>query len=159
MGRPTCSCRVAFLGPALIIGPAVPRVFPRPLPDLISDRGDSLCYGWYSTAAPVSTRTGGGALIPMAARDTKRCSRAAIRPNLPHTCRSQHPSGSARRVGSVAREDVPIRQPPISSSSIFSTLCRCVTAVEHRRAERYGCTGCGKVAEVVAARPVQPGIR
>src|SRR6516164_8945859 len=29
---------------------------------------------------------------------------------------------------------------------------------EHRRAVRYGCTGCGKVAEVVAGRPVQPGM-
>src|SRR6516162_4297114 len=29
---------------------------------------------------------------------------------------------------------------------------------EHRRAVRYGCTGFGKVSEVVAGRPVQPGM-
>src|SRR6266446_10975911 len=29
---------------------------------------------------------------------------------------------------------------------------------EHRRAVRYGCTGFGKVGEVVAGRPVQPGM-
>ena len=29
---------------------------------------------------------------------------------------------------------------------------------EHRRAVRYGCTGFGKVGEVVAGRPMQPGM-
>ena len=69
-----------------------------------------------------------GALIPMAARDTKRCSRAAIRPDLPHTCRSQHPSGSAQSGRELPSE-------PGTKRKIFTTLMSAFTS--SRRANSW----------------------